>query len=166
MTHHNFTDISPLSKYTELSEITLTDNPIKTIDPIVKLSKIQSIRLLETEEKEIFELLSNNKSAVASFCSTQYDLCFTAYWIQDWGFKTSYIKHYTYINVTVEPLMLDNFMELNNPVSLNKYLTLMKSKAKQIALSLLNEDEQFKGKVNYKTQSLHLVNSYFNFENK
>lgn len=162
---HAISDICPLSGLENLEEIHLWGNPIKTIKPIAHLKNLKNVQLSEVEEDEVFELLKNCPGARVSYRSTEIDRSFKAYWLQDWVFKTTYFKSYTYISTTIQPSLIHGFEEkLSNTGT--DYISLMKQKSESIALSFLNENEEMVGKPEFQFEDLRFLQGMFEYRLK
>lgn len=159
---HSISDISPLSGLENLEEIHLWGNPIKTIKPIVHLKNLKNVQLAEVEEDEIFELLKNSPGARVSYNSKEIDMSFKAYWIKDWVFKTTHHKSHTNISTTIQPSIIHGFEEKFSNTATD-YISLMKQKSENVALSFLNENEEMLGNAEFQYEDVKFIQGMFEY---
>jgi hypothetical protein len=141
---HSISDVSSLSKLEKLETLILWGNPIKSIKPIVHLKNLKNVQFSVVEEGELFELLKNSTDATVTYVSTENDESYKAVWINNWAFRTKRYKDVNTISITVEPLLITDFVNEFRTSGID-YISLMRQKSENIALSLHRDTYEMVG---------------------
>lgn len=159
--HQQIKDLSALSKLQNLREIHLYKNPIDSIEPIVRLKNLQKAEFSKVCELEIFQLLQNSKNAKVSFTSTEDKYSYDAFWINNWAYKTTYLKEKSSIVTTIEPMTGVDGKNYSMPPP--QQLRGMLTKSKEIAQTLLSDKQNiFDSEFTYKEKT-HLLKGRFQY---
>ncbi len=135
------TDISFLEKLIHLKTIELGSNPITSIKPILHFTQLNYLRILLGIEEEVFELVTNSKQCVVSYCLPNLQGCFNAYWINNWVFIIDYTKYSHSIKMSIQALLHKDFIEKGLSTTSFDLKKMLTDKLKSNANSLLSDSE-------------------------
>lgn len=135
------TDISFLEKLIHLKTIDLKENPITTLKPILHFTQLNYLRIFLGIEEEVFELVTNSKQCVVSYCLPNLHGCFNAYWINNWVFIIDYTKYSYSIKMSIQALLHKDFIEKGLSTRSFQLKKMLTDKLKSIANSLLSDNE-------------------------
>jgi hypothetical protein len=135
------TDISFLEKLVHLKTIDLKENSITTLKPILHFTKLNYLRIFLGIEEEVFELITNSKQCVVSYCLPNHQGCFKAYWINNWVFIIDYTKYSHAIKISIQALLYKDFIEKGLSTTSFELKKMLTDKLKSNANSLLRDNE-------------------------
>ena len=134
-------DISFLEKLIHLKTIDLKENPITTLKPILHFTQLKYLRIFLGIEEEVFELLTNSKQCVVSYCLPNLHECYKAYWINNWVFIMDYTKYSHSIKMSIQALLYKDFIEKGFSTTSFELKKILTDKLKSNANSLLSDSE-------------------------
>ena len=135
------TDISFLEKLIHLKTIDLKKNPITTLKPISHFTQLNNLRIFLGIEEEVFELITNSKQCVVSYCLPNLQGCFKAYWIHNWVFIIDNMKYTHSIKISIQALLHKDFIEKGLSTTSFELKKMLTDKLKSNANSLLSDSE-------------------------
>lgn len=155
--YHQITNLKPIQNLENLRELYLCDNPLETIKPICGFSRVKKLELPKIPEYEVFQILENSTEAEVSYINSYFDYGFTAFWIDNWAYHSSYIKDYLQIENQIAPLMPTAFYIKPRPTER------LKKKLSQIAHSHLRASEYIGNSSFEISADPYAVSGYFKY---